>query len=47
MYLKDNAKARVLQSDGSYSRAEISGDEIDAQLAFQQQGSLLEFERRH
>lgn len=47
MYLKDNAKARILQPDGSYSRAEMTGEETDAQLAFQQQGSLLEFERRH
>lgn len=47
MYLRDNKKARILQPDGSYSRAEKTGDELDAQLAFQQQGSLLEFERHH
>ena len=47
MYLRDNMKARILQPDGSYSRAERVGEETDAQLAFQQQGLLLEFERRH
>lgn len=47
MYLKDNVKARILQPDGTYARAEKLGDETDAQLAFQQKGSLLEFERRN
>jgi len=47
MYLSDNMKARILQPDGSYSRAERTGDEIDAQLAFQSQASTLEFAKRN
>jgi polyphosphate kinase len=47
MYLKDNMKARLLQPDGSYSRAERTGDEIDAQLGFQSQASSLEFAKRN
>ncbi len=47
MYLKDNMKARLLQPDGSYLRAPRTGEEIDAQLGFQTQGSMLEFTNRY
>jgi len=47
MYLNDNVKARILQPDGTYSRAPRSGDEIDAQLGFQAEASLLEFKGRN
>ncbi|MEQ1763590.1 MAG: polyphosphate kinase 1 [Pyrinomonadaceae bacterium] len=47
MYLNDNMKARLLQSDGSYSRAPVAGEEVDAQLGFQTQASTLEFPRRN
>jgi len=47
MYLSDNMKARILQPDGSYSRAERTGEEIDAQLGFQSQASTLEFAKRN
>jgi polyphosphate kinase len=47
MYLRDNMKARILQPDGSYSRAERTGEEIDAQLGFQAQTSMLEFTKRN
>ncbi|MEO5859263.1 MAG: polyphosphate kinase 1 [Pyrinomonadaceae bacterium] len=46
MYLNDNMKARLLQSDGSYVRAPRTGEEIDAQLGFQTQASTLEFTKR-
>lgn len=46
-YLKDNMKARILKSDGSYSRAERTGEEIDAQLGFQAQTSTLDFTKRN
>ncbi|MDI1242068.1 MAG: RNA degradosome polyphosphate kinase, partial [bacterium] len=46
-YLKDNMKARLLQPDGSYVRAPKTGEEIDAQLAFQMQGHTLEFAKRN
>jgi polyphosphate kinase len=42
-YLKDNAKARLLQSDGTYIRAPKDGDVLDAQLEFQAKTSTLEF----
>ncbi len=47
MYLSDNMKARILQPDGSYTRAERTGEEIDAQLGFQTQASTLEFAKRN
>jgi len=46
MYLNDNMKARLLQSDGSYTRAPKTGEEIDAQLGFQTKASMLEFTQR-
>ncbi len=46
-YLKDTAKARLLQQDGSYIRPERGEDAIDAQLAFQPLNKTVEFERRH
>ena len=42
-YLKDNAKARLLQPDGTYIRAPKDGEELDAQLDFQAKPSTLEF----
>jgi polyphosphate kinase len=47
MYLSDNVKARLLQPDGSYSRAPKNGEAIDAQLGFQTTASMLEFTRRN
>jgi polyphosphate kinase len=45
-YLKDTAKARILQPDGSYKRAVADGEPLDAQLAFQVPGNMLEFTRK-
>jgi polyphosphate kinase len=42
-YLKDNAKARLLQPDGTYIRAPKDGEVLDAQLDFQAKPSTLEF----
>lgn len=47
MYLNDNLKARLLQPDGSYSRAPKTGEELDAQLGFQTKASTLEFTARN
>ena len=46
-YLKDTAKARILQPDGRYTRPERSENALDAQLAFQPSNNTVEFERRH
>ncbi|HEX6278701.1 MAG TPA: polyphosphate kinase 1 [Pyrinomonadaceae bacterium] len=43
-YLRDNAKARLLQPDGSYVRAPREGEVRDVQLSFQEKGSTLDFE---
>jgi polyphosphate kinase len=42
-YLRDNAKARLLQPDGTYIRAPKEGEVVDAQLEFQAKTSTLEF----
>jgi polyphosphate kinase len=44
-YLKDNAKARLLQPDGTYTRAPNTQDEFDAQIEFQARSTTLEFPR--
>lgn len=48
-YLKDNVKARELQSDGSYKRVErIPGDaDFDSQMSFQGATNVLHFENAH
>ena len=46
-YLKDTAKARILQPDGTYTRPERGEHPIDAQLTFQPNSNMIEFERRH
>jgi polyphosphate kinase len=45
-YLKDNAKARELQQDESYSRAAIEGETFDAQLSFQEASNVVRLETR-
>lgn len=47
IYLKDNVKARLLRPDGTYGRAERTGEAIDAQLYFQPKGSRHEFPKRN
>jgi len=47
VYLKDNVKARLLRSDGSYERAEQIGEPVDAQLHFHSHGSRHEYLRRN
>ena len=46
-YLKDTAKARILQPDGYYTRPERDDNAVDAQLAFQPNSNTVDFERRH
>lgn len=47
-YLRDTAKARELQPDGSYRRAQVRDSAVfDAQLAFQQTARVLAFGDRH
>ena len=47
-YLRDTAKARELQSDGSYRRPEVRGEEpFDAQISFQVSSNVVSFENRH
>jgi polyphosphate kinase len=41
-YLKDNVKARELQTDGSYARVESEGEQFDSQLHFQTRNNVLE-----
>ncbi|HKP71205.1 MAG TPA: polyphosphate kinase 1 [Pyrinomonadaceae bacterium] len=47
-YLRDTEKAHVLQPDGSYRPPETSNDEsFNAQLSFQHNAKVLEFDSRH
>lgn len=48
-YLRDNAKARRLLSDGSYERVRPeSGEEsFDSQLSFQSNTNVIEFDSKH
>ncbi|PYS99919.1 MAG: polyphosphate kinase 1 [Acidobacteria bacterium] len=46
-YLRDNAKASELQSDGSYKRPEIKdGETFDAQLSFQKSSNVVSIDNR-
>lgn len=45
-YLKDTAKARLLQSDGTYIRPGRNEESLDAQMAFQSPGNSIEFPRQ-
>ncbi|MBK9155376.1 MAG: polyphosphate kinase 1 [Chloracidobacterium sp.] len=47
IYLQDNAKARLLQQDGSYVRPEQNGERVDAQLHFRSRSSMHEFPIRN
>jgi polyphosphate kinase len=47
-YLRDSAKARELQPDGTYRRPEVTdSDAFNAQLSFQVSPKVISFEDRH
>lgn len=47
-YLRDNQKARDLQADGSYRRADAAGEEpFHAQASFEDHARILKFESAH
>jgi polyphosphate kinase len=43
-YLRDNVKAREMQPDGHYVRAEAGSEPRNAQLAFQETSNVIKFE---
>jgi polyphosphate kinase len=46
-YLRDTAKARELQPDGTYRRPEVEDDEpFSAQLSFQRNSNVVSFDNR-